>query len=327
MALLSWFSGTAPPETYQRAYSFPDVKALPSPAQPCSSRRARSVQPAATPVPQSAASNGHALIGYWEGYSDASSSPLGGVSPQWDVVIATFAAPVKGSTSLLKFQPPGSIGDQALKADVADLKGHGKKVLISLGGGGEVVTLNTDKDVQQFVSSVTGIVEKYGFDGVDLDIETPSLLIDPGDTDFRRPTTASIVNLIIALHQLHEHFGSKFMITEVPEAAQTQAGMVAYGGQFGCFLPVIYGTRDILSFIDAQDYNTPPLQGLDGNYYFPGNADYHVAMSEMLLKGFRVGGNFFPPLPPQKVAVGLPATPQSARNYTEIPDIEMLSAR
>ena len=59
------------------------------------------------------------------------------------------------------------------------------------------------------------------------------------------------------------------MIGEVPEAAQAQAGMQAYGGQFGSFLPVIYGTRDILSFVDAQDYNTPPLEGLDGNYYFP----------------------------------------------------------
>ncbi|HEX4773031.1 MAG TPA: glycosyl hydrolase family 18 protein [Bryobacteraceae bacterium] len=322
MALLPWFTGTASADTYRRAYSFPDTNALSAPAHPCSAPRGRTAQETSSPIPESGAPNGHALIGYWEGYSAASSSPLRSVSPQWDVVIATFAAPVKGSTSLLKFQPPSSIGDRTFKADVAFLQSHGKKVLISLGGGGAVVTLNTDKDVEQFVRSVTAIVDKYGFDGVDLDIETPSLLIDPGDTDFRRPTTASIVNLIIAMHELHEHFGPKFMISEVPEAAQTQAGMVTYGGQFGSFVPVIYGTRDILSFVDAQDYNTPPLEGLDGNYYFPGNADYHVAMSEMLLKGFSVRGNFFPPLPPQKVAVGLPATPRSARNYTAIPDIE-----
>jgi chitinase len=172
---------------------------------------------------------------------------------------------------------------------------------------------------------VTDIVEKYGFDGVDLDIETPSLLINPGDTDFRHPTTPSIVNLITAMRQMHDHFGPKFMIGEVPEAAQAQSGMQVYGGQFGSFLPVIYGTRDILSFVDAQDYNTPPLEGLDGNYYFPGNADYHVAMSEMLVHGFPIAGNpkdIFPPLPPEKVAIGLPAMPGSARNYTEIPAIE-----
>jgi len=111
----------------------------------------------------------------------------------------------------------------------------------------------------------------------------------------------------------------------VPEAAQAQSGLVVYGGQFGSFLPVIYGTRDILSFVDAQDYNTPPLEGLDGNYYFPGQADYHMALSEMLVHGFPVAGDrkmMFPPLPPEKVAIGLPATPSSARNYTEIPAIE-----
>ena len=254
-----------------------------------------------------------------------SPTPLRDVSPQWDIVIATFAAPIKGSTSLLHFAPPAALGDDRFKADVAYLQGQGKKVLISIGGGGQVVILNTPKDLQNFTSSVTDIVTRYGFNGVDLDIETPSLLIDPGDTDFRHPTTPSIVNLITAMRQLREHFGPKFMISEVPEAAQTQSGLQVYGGQFGIFLPVIYGTRDILSFVDAQDYNTPPLEALDGNYYFPGNAEYHVALSEMLVHGFPAAGDpkvMFPPLPPEQVAIGLPATANSARNYTEIPAIE-----
>lgn len=326
MALLPWFAQSAATETFQGAYSFPDTKALPEHAQPCSGARNRNVQPTASPLPRTSPPNGHALIGYWEGYASVRAPiPLRDTSPQWDIVIATFAAPVKGSTSLLRFEPPAGLGEDSFKSDVAYLQHHGRKVLISLGGGGQVVTLNTPEDVHNFVISVTSIVEKYGFDGIDLDIETPSILIDPDDTDFRHPTTPSIVNLIAAIHQIRDHFGSKFMLAEVPEAAQAQAGMQAYGGQFGSFLPVIYGTRDILSFVDAQDYNTPPLEGLDGNYYFPGNADYHVAMSEMLVHGFPVGGdlkNLFPPLPAEKVAIGLPATPTSARNYTEIPAIE-----
>jgi chitinase len=326
MALLPWFAQTAAEKTFQGTYSFPDTKLLSAHAQPCSAALNRNTQPSALPLPRTAKPNGHALIGYWEGYASARTKfPLRDVSPQWDIIIATFAAPVKGSTSLLHFEPPASLGEDRFKSDVAYLQSIGKKVLISLGGGGQVVTLNTTEDVHNFVSSVTEIVEKYGFNGVDLDIETPSLLINPGDTDFRKPTTPSIVNLIAAMHQLRKHFGPEFMISEVPEAAQTQAGMQAYGGQFGCFLPVIYGTRDILSFVDAQDYNTPPLEGLDGNYYFPGTADYHVALAEMLVHGFPVGGDpktYFPPLPPEKVAIGFIATPTSARNYTDIPAIE-----
>ena len=49
-------------------------------------------------------------------------------------------------------------------------------------GGGQVVTLNTSEDVRNFVTSVSEIVAKYQFDGVDLDIETPSLLINCGKT-------------------------------------------------------------------------------------------------------------------------------------------------
>jgi chitinase len=326
IALLPWFAQGPAADTFQEAYSFPNTKALPAHAEACSMGRNPNVQPTASPLPRRHPPNGHALIGYWEGYRSArTATPLRDVSPQWDIIIATFAAPVKGSTSLLHFEPPAALGEDRFKSDVAYLQSIGKKVLISLGGGGEVVTLNTAEDLHNFVSSVTAIVAKYGFDGVDLDIETPSLLINPGDTDFRHPTTPSIVNLITAMHQLREHFGSKFMLSEVPEAAQTQAGMQTYGGQFGCFLPVIYGTRDILSFVDAQDYDTPPLEGLDGNYYFPANADYHVALSEMLVHGFPIAGGakiYFPPLPPEKVAVGLPATPTSARNYTDIPAIE-----
>ncbi|HEY3940251.1 MAG TPA: chitinase [Bryobacteraceae bacterium] len=326
MALLPWFSQSAAEETTEGAYSFPDTKALTAPAQPCSGARRATTQSSASPIARTGPDNGHILIGYWEGYSSARASVrLRDVSPQWDIVIATFAAPVKGSTSLLHFEPPKAFVEEQFKADVAYLKSKGKKVLISLGGGGQVVTLNTAEDLHNFVSSVSAIVEKYGFDGVDLDIETPSLLINPGDTDFRKPTTPSIVNLIAAMHQMREHFGANFMIGEVPEAAQAQAGMQAYGGQFGSFLPVIYGTRNILSFVDSQDYNTPPLEGLDRNYYFPGGADYDVAMSEMLVRGFPVGSDrkmFFPPLAPAKVAIGLPATPTSARNYTPVAAVE-----
>jgi hypothetical protein len=97
------------------------------------------------------------------------------------------------------------------------------------------------------------------------------------------------------------------MISLVPEGTQIPAGYPSYGGQFGSYLAITYAIRDILTFIDVQDYNTPPLQGLDGEIYQAGNVDYHAAMTELLLRGFNVGGDpnqFFPPMPADKVAVG-----------------------
>jgi chitinase len=93
----------------------------------------------------------------------------------------------------------------------------------------------------------------------------------------------------------------------VPEGTQIPAGYPSYGGQFGSYLAITYAIRDVLTFIDVQDYNTPPLQGLDGEIYQPGSVDYHAAMTELLLAGFPVGGDpkhFFPPMPANKVAVG-----------------------
>jgi chitinase len=161
--------------------------------------------------------------------------------------------------------------------------------------------------VPNFVSSVARIVQEYGFDGIDIDFESPSLSIDPGDTDFRKPTTPSIVNLISAVRQLRDRFGPSFMVSLVPEGTQIPAGYPSYGGQFGSYLPIAHALRDILSFMDVQSYNTPPLQGLDGEIYQPGTVDYHAAMTELLLQGFHAGGDprhFFPPMPADRIAVG-----------------------
>jgi chitinase len=224
------------------------------------------------------------------------------------VVLAAFASPDKNAPEgTLQFHPPNGITPEQLKADITALKSQGRKVMISLGGGGEYFKLDDTRDIPNFVSSITGILSDYGFEGVDIDFETPSLVLAPGDTDFRHPTTPSIVNLITGLRQLREHFGSGFMISLVPEGSQIPGGYPGYGGQFGSYLPLAYGLRDILSFIDVQDYNTPPLEGLDGEIYQSSSVEYHAAMTELLLHGFNVGGDpahFFPPMPANKVAVG-----------------------
>lgn len=331
VALLPWYIGAS--EGTEKIYSFPDAKALPEAAKSCPSRGRSGASGAAAPpeptvaaVPASSAPNGHQLIGYWVGYAAAGSIfSLREVSPQWDVIIVAFATPDKNAPEgTMQFHTPAGLDPAQFKADIAYMKSQGKKVMISLGGGGQHFTLADPKRISNYVSSVTDIVTEYGFDGIDIDFESPSLSIDPGDTDFKHPTTPSIVNLISALRQLHDHFGPNFMISLVPEGTQIPSGHPSYGGQFGSYLAITYAIRDILSFIDVQDYNTPPLQGLDGEIYQPGSVDYHAAMTELLLHGFNVGGDpkqFFPPMPADKVAVGFltgdttPATVKQAMDY------------
>jgi len=313
VALLPWYTGAS--EGLGGTYSFPDAQALAEPSKPCPARGGRGGGSSAAPkptvaaVPLSGSPNGHRLIGCWAGYGGPGSTiPLREVSPQWDVIIVAFSTPDKNAPEgTMQFRTPGGLDTEQFKADIAWMKSQGKKVMISLGGGGQHFTLADPKRVPNFVSSVTRIVTEYGFDGIDIDFESPSLSIEPGDTDFKHPTTPSIVNLIQAMRQLHDHFGPGFMLSLVPEGTQIPSGYPSYGGQFGSYLAITYATRDILSFIDVQDYNTPPLQGLDGEIYQPGSVDYHAAMTELLLHGFNVGGDpkqFFPPMPANQVAVG-----------------------
>lgn len=312
VALLQWYIGSS--DSLGSTFSFPDRTVLSEAAKPCPARRAGGnfpgpAKPTTEPAALKNGNNGHKLIGYWAGYGSASSTfSLRDVSPQWDYILVAFATPDHDAPEgTMRFHPPTGMDDATFKADVKYLQSKGKKVMISLGGGGQHFTLANPARVPNFIASVTKIVEEYGFDGIDIDFESPSLSIDPGDTDFKHPTTPSIVNLITALRTLHDHFGSKFMISLVPEGTQIPAGYPNYGGQFGSYLPITYAIRDILTFIDVQDYNTPPLQGLDGEIYQAGNVDYHAAMTELLLHGFNVGGDpnhFFPPLPANQVAVG-----------------------
>jgi chitinase len=303
VALLPWYIGTS--EGLANTYSFPDAQTLTAPAKPCAPAAVASAPPipTVTPVAISGSSNGHQLIGYWTG-----TFPLREVSPQWDSILVAFAEPAGNAPEgTLQFHLRAGLDPEQFKSDIAYLKSQGKKVMISLGGGGKYFTLNDPASIPTFVSSVTKIVTDFGFDGIDLDFETPSLNIDPGDTDFKHPTTPSILHIISGLRQLHDHFGPGFMISLVPEGSQGPAGYPSYGGQFGSYLPIIYAIRDILSFIDVQDYNTPPLEGLDGEIYESSSIDYHAAMTELLLHGFNVGEDseqFFPPLPANKVAVG-----------------------
>ena len=304
VALLSWYAGSAPT-------SFPDANALSGPSKPCPAHihegnfgTVKDAPPTTvTPIALTGGPNGHQLIGYWSGLGRISD-----VSPQWDVIIVAFATPLRGAPEgTMQYQVRGKVTPEQFKDDIKLKQSQGKKVMISLGGGGQHFALMTEEGKQNFIRTVEDICTQFGFDGIDIDFETSSLELDPGDTDFKHPTTPSTVNLIAAMREIHDHFGKDFMLSLVPEGTQIPAAYPGYGGQFGSYIPIVEGIRDILGFMDTQDYNCPPIEGLDGEFYMPGSVDYHAAATELVLHGFDVGRDpkhHFDPLPPNKVAIG-----------------------
>ncbi|MFJ3926948.1 chitinase [Streptomyces sp. NPDC090022] len=277
----------------------------------------------------------HALVGYLHA-SFANGSGyvrMADVPASWDVINLAFGEPTSVTSGDIRFrlcpvaECPNVESAAEFKAAIKAKQAAGKKVLISIGGQNGQVQLATAAARDTFVSSVGRIIDEYGLDGLDIDFEGHSLSLAAGDTDFRSPTTPVIVNLISALKTLKARYGPDFVLTMAPETFFVQLGYQFYGpgpwgGQdprAGAYLPVIHALRDDLTLLHVQDYNSGPIMGLDNQYHSMGGADFHIAMTDMLLTGFPVAGDtarVFPALRPDQVAIGLPATPQAGNGHT-----------
>jgi chitinase len=275
--------------------------------------------PTPTPTPAPGPGNGRILVGYWHNFDNGTGFiQLRNVPPAYDIINVAFA---NASGANISFTPFSETAAQ-FTSDVAFLHGQGKKVLMSIGGANETVTLNSSGDVTTFVNSVASAIRQFGFDGIDIDFENASLQLNAGDTNINNPSTPAVVNLISALRQLHNQFGANFMITFAPETFFAQLAFQFYGpGPFngqdpraGAQLAVSNNIRDILTYVWPQDYQSGPIKALDGNSYTSGSADFPVAMTELLVHGFPVANNSgtFAGLRPDQVLIGVPANPQAA---------------
>lgn len=276
----------------------------------------------------------HALVGYLHAsFANGSGyTRMADVPDSWDVIDLAFGEPTSATSGDIRFtrcpvtECPTVESDADFKAAIKAKQAAGKKVLISIGGQNGQVQLTTTAARDTFVSSVSKIIDDYGLDGLDIDFEGHSLSLNADDTDFRNPTTPVVVNLISALKTLKAKYGAKFVLTMAPETFFVQMGYQYYGtgkwgGQdprCGAYLPVIHALRDDLTLLHVQDYNSGPIMGLDNQYHSMGGADFHIAMTDMLLTGFPVAGDsskVFPPLRPDQVAIGMPASTNAGNGY------------
>ncbi|MEU3953578.1 glycoside hydrolase family 18 protein [Streptomyces achromogenes] len=276
----------------------------------------------------------HALVGYLHASfaNGAGYTRLADVPDSWDVIDLAFGEPTSVTSGDIRFnrcpvtECPNVESDAEFKAAIKAKQAAGKKVLISIGGQNGQVQLTSTAARDTFVSSVSNIIDTYGLDGLDIDFEGHSLSLNTGDTDFKNPTTPVIVNLISALKTLKAKYGAKFVLTMAPETFFVQNGYQYYGSgkwggqdpRCGAYLPVIHALRDDLTLLHVQDYNSGSIMGLDNQYHSMGGADFHIAMTDMLLTGFPVAGdqnNVFPPLRPDQVAIGMPASTNAGNGH------------
>ncbi|MGW1845917.1 chitinase [Streptomyces sp. NPDC001966] len=277
----------------------------------------------------------HALVGYLHSsFANGSGyTRMADVPDSWDVIDLAFGEPTSVTSGDIRFslcpvtECPNVESEAEFKAAIKAKQAAGKKVLISIGGQNGQVQLATTAARDTFVSSVSKIIDEYGLDGLDIDFEGHSLSLNTGDNDFRNPTTPVVVNLISAVKSLKAKYGATFVLTMAPETFFVQLGYQYYGSgpwggqdpRAGAYLPVIHALRDDLTLLHVQDYNSGSIMGLDNQYHSMGGADFHIAMTDMLLTGFPVAGDqtkVFPALRPDQVAIGLPASTQAGNGHT-----------
>jgi len=123
---------------------------------------------------------------------------------------------------------------------------NGKKLIISVGGqnGNWNYVFASPATVSTFITSVVAIVEKYEFDGVDLDIESYNA------------TPRTVANMII---DLKKALGSKLIIVSPEDIAVYQGTTVPdadTGGIFwNYFVPIINLADSSIDFYQPQAYN------------------------------------------------------------------------
>jgi len=286
------------------------------------------VSSATTPDNSSTDLPDRVVVGYWHNWNAASQGGyirLVDVPDYYNVIVVAFVEKV-GEDGTVRFVPDTEVVSEAqFRADIAAAKTAGKKILISIGGQNNHLILANATMRDNFTNSMISTIENWGFDGLDIDLESSSMVLAPGDTDLNNPTTPGIVNLIASCRAIYNHFGPGFMLTAAPETAHVQGGYGSYSSVYGAYLPWLHKLRDILTYVHVQYYNSGTMNGLDGGIYSVGTADFIVAMTEMLTLGFPIAGdtnNMFPPLREDQVAFGIPCAPGAAgTGYTPAAEV------
>jgi len=264
---------------------------------------------------------GFPVTGYWHNWQDAETGwlPLEEIPAGYRRVIVSFALPEKPWTGAMRFRPDRG-GADAFRQAVEQLQSRGTEVLLAIGGSNHPIELHTEAERDRFVTSLCEILTHYGFDGLDVNLEGRSLVLDEGDLDFREPTTPKIVHLIAALREIKHRMAPDFLLTFAPETVYTVGGYARYGGAHGGYLPVLHALRDELDAVHLQLYNSGSQYvytgaGEDDRIVEQGTVAFVVDLTRMLAQGFPVARHreqYFEGLGGARVFAGLPAHPDAA---------------
>ncbi|RFD30772.1 chitinase [Pseudomonas sp. GL93] len=247
------------------------------------------------------------LMGFWHNWPAGPSDgyqrgqfaniSLADVPKDYNVVAVAF---MKGN-GIPTFKPY-NLSDAEFRRQVGVLNSQGRAVLISLGGADAHIELHKGNE-QPLANEIIRLVETYGFDGLDIDLEQSAI-------DFADNKTV----LPAALKLVKDHYagqGKHFIISMAPEFPY-----LTTAGKYVGYIQALEGYYD---FIAPQYYN----QGGDGIWVQEANSgngawiaqnndamkeDFLFYLTESLVSGTRG----FTKIPADKFVIGLPANVDAA---------------
>ncbi|HST65884.1 MAG TPA: glycosyl hydrolase family 18 protein [Mycobacteriales bacterium] len=251
--------------------------------------------PPPTNPPGTGALPRHTLTGYWHNFVNGSSNlRLRDVPATYDVVDVAFADATTTPGAVSFAVDPGlssALGgytDANLIADVATLHARGAKVVLSVGGQNGTISVSDSTSATNFATSMRSILSRFGFDGVDIDLENG-------------------VNPTFMAQALHSIAAGRtgFILTMAPQTIDMQSTGTAY-------FQLALNVRDILTTVHTQYYNSGTMLGCDGRVYAQGTVDFITALACIQLQGG---------LRPDQVAIGLPASSRAAGGGAVAPSV------
>ncbi|MFV0342365.1 MAG: chitinase, partial [Anaerocolumna sp.] len=229
----------------------------------------------------------HILTGYWQNFDNgAKCLKISDVPTTYDLICVAFAdaTSTPGAVSFTLdstlSQRLGGYTKQQFIDDIAAAKTRGQKVIISVGGETGTVSVASAAAATNFANSIYALMQEYGFDGVDIDLENG----------------VNATYMSSALRQLSEKAGSNLIITMAPQTIDMQNPGMEY-------FKLALAIKDILTVVNTQYYNSGTMLGQDGKVYAQGTLDFLTALAAIQLEnGLR----------PDQVGLGLPASPSGA---------------
>ncbi|MFJ8883343.1 chitinase [Streptomyces sp. NPDC102402] len=235
----------------------------------------------------------HAVTGYWQNFNNgAAVQKLSDVPANYDIIAVSFAdATATPGAVTFNLDSAGLNGYTVaqFKADIKAKQAAGKNVIISVGGEKGSVAVNSDASATAFADSVYALIQEYGFNGVDIDLENG----------------LNSTYMTKALRSLSSKAGSGLVITMAPQTIDMQSTS-------GEYFKTALNIKDILTVVNMQYYNSGSMLGCDGKVYSQGSVDFLTALACIQLEGG---------LAPSQVGLGVPASTRGAGSGYVAPSV------